>query len=220
MLNKSTDNGIYWGVCKDVSPAEIHPAERALIESSQSHSYRNNFYRGRLAAKQALCLAGLKPTPPVLRGLSGEPLWPENFTGSISHSNYLAIAATALKQNYISIGIDCEPLNRPIRSDLAERILLPSERKALHDLPEHNKELCLRFFFSAKESTYKVLAPLLSTPMPGFKDVELKWLEPWTKLSARVAIGEKIFEYKIDCEIRYEHTITAIFFAADQQYCW
>ncbi|WP_066016658.1 4'-phosphopantetheinyl transferase family protein [Endozoicomonas atrinae] len=87
----------------------------------------------------------------------GSPDWPVGFTGSITHSKGLAIAALASGSKVRLLGLDAEQWVSAVRAEkLSRAILLDREESFLHD-----QSLPLDWFFtlvfSAKESLYKLL---------------------------------------------------------------
>ena len=116
---------------------------------------------GRIAAAHALpdnTVPGIGP--------SGEPLWPDGVSGSITHCGTQAMAVVTREQRAL-IGIDCEtilPENeaREIKDgiiDVQEEPLLLSAGSPF--------TLALTLAFSAKESLFKALFPQVQSYM-GF----------------------------------------------------
>lgn len=116
---------------------------------------------GRIAAAHALpdhAVPGIGP--------SGEPLWPEGVSGSITHSGTQAMAVVVRHPTAL-VGIDCEAI-------LAER-----EAREIQDgIIDAQEAMCLTrsgypfaqaltLAFSAKESLFKALFPQVRTYM-GF----------------------------------------------------
>lgn len=92
-----------------VSPINIHPEEVQLISEEWSFGRKKTFIMGRMAAGKALSKC-CKDRLPVKRGLMNEPLWPESYTGSISHKENVAVAAVGSKRFFRGIGIDIEEM--------------------------------------------------------------------------------------------------------------
>ncbi len=121
------------------------------------------FVAGREAAAAAMKDLGTTQ-PDVPRGPDGEPVWPSGLTGSIAHTNDVAIAVTASTGELESLGIDVEAQGRHINTRTARRICTPEE---LSRFAEPHVLLAL---FCVKEATYKALAPLGARRL-GFQDV-------------------------------------------------
>lgn len=111
------------------------------------------FLAGRAATALALASVGA-PVGPVLRGASGEPLWPEGFSGSLTHGAGIALAAAAPKSAFRALGIDVESTGRLGRR-LWKRLFTPEEAAFLQSQKE--SALAATAAFSAKEAVYKAL---------------------------------------------------------------
>lgn len=100
------------------------------------------------------------------------PLWPEGVVGSLTHSGITAVAAVGRRSEITSVGIDLQEI-RLLRSDIAARIALPSERAWV---TAGNADATTRalMLFSAKESVFKALYPIVRRHF-GFHAVELHW---------------------------------------------
>ncbi len=120
---------------------------------------RAEFLAGRWAAREALRALGIDAIPG--KGDDGLPLWPEQATGSITHGAERALSAVARRADVRSLGIDAERLMRAASAELCSRICDGAELAALEralSLPRHH---ALTLAFSAKESLYKCLHPLI-----------------------------------------------------------
>ena len=125
---------------------------------------RAEFLAGRFAAKQALLALGVDGVPS--RNEDGSPSWPAAVSGSITHGAARALCAVARTAQVRSLGIDAERLmNESVSAELRARICFAEERALLTrqlQRPEHH---AVTFAFSAKESLYKCLFPLIGTFM-------------------------------------------------------
>jgi 4'-phosphopantetheinyl transferase EntD len=90
----------------------------------------------------------------VLRTSSGTPAWPRGITGSLAHSDEMAVAAVALVSHFGSIGIDVEPA-RPLPKDVLALI-----RTCADVTDATDRQLAGSILFSAKEAVYKAVYPL------------------------------------------------------------
>ena len=88
---------------------------------------------------------------------SGAPIWPNGVVGSMSHDPRIAVAAIALRRDYVALGIDIEPAE-PLPSDSLDLIATPQERAAIDEDPYRG-----RLLFAAKEAVYKAVYPLDQT---------------------------------------------------------
>lgn len=89
------------------------------------------------------------------------PVFPEGFVGSISHTNNLAVAAVTNCETIESIGVDLEYLITEESYDVIKRqVLTEAELLLMPQFPIPKKE-ALTVIFSAKESLYKLLYPMV-----------------------------------------------------------
>ena len=120
---------------------------------------RAEFLAGRWAAREALAALGIEAIPG--QSEDGLPLWPVPATGSITHGADRALSAVARREDVRSLGIDAERLMRGAGPELCSRICEQVELARLErelSLPRHH---ALTLAFSAKESLYKCLHPLI-----------------------------------------------------------
>jgi enterobactin synthetase component D len=134
---------------------------------------RAQFRAGRRCARMALrALLPLQPDVELVRGDGGAPIWPLGVTGSITHTDTVAAAVVARSADAASIGIDVEPIMSLARSrDVARVVAWPSE-VAVARLPGFDRNGALTLVFSAKESLFKCLYPLVGSRF-GFHDVRV-----------------------------------------------
>jgi enterobactin synthetase component D len=115
------------------------------------------FAAGRWCARRALAAMGAQATE-VGVGASGEPVWPAGATGSIAHTDRLAIAVAATRQRARAIGIDVEPVMSAARMRaVAEQIAAPGEIEAVVRDAGCSAAVAATLVFSAKEALYKCL---------------------------------------------------------------
>ena len=112
---------------------------------------------GRIAAAHALpdyTVPGIGP--------SGEPLWPEGVSGSITHSGAQAMAVVVRHPDAL-VGIDCEAIlpDREAR-EIKDGIIDAQEAMCL-TRSGYPFALALTLAFSAKESLFKALFPQVKT---------------------------------------------------------
>lgn len=115
---------------------------------------------GRIAAHEALRFHGVNNYIPDV-GLHRAPCWPPGFTGSITHTNKLALATVmpASPGERCGIGIDTEIImNTYDAQEVAGGVINAAERELLSvcGLPF---SVALTLVFSAKESLFKALYP-------------------------------------------------------------
>jgi 4'-phosphopantetheinyl transferase EntD len=141
--------GALWG--------SLLPEEAALLAPKMVSKRRLELAAGRTCARSALAALGL-PQQSILRGLKGEPLWPEGIVGSITHSSGYCASAVAPMENCASLGIDAEP-NQPLPDGVLKLIARERERDWISTL--NDGETCWdRLLFSIKESVFKTWYPM------------------------------------------------------------
>ena len=85
----------------------------------------------------------------------GRPEWPAHFTGSLSHTDGYALAATASRAHCVALGVDVEPA-LPLLGDADTLVLTDDERRWL----ETADPAAGRLVFCAKECVHKAIEPL------------------------------------------------------------
>lgn len=120
---------------------------------------RAEFLAGRYAARQALATLGVAGSP--RRDERGCPLWPAGVAGSITHGAGRALSVVGHERDIRGVGIDAERLmSSKAKDELLSRICDGDERATLASLPA-SEAARVTFAFSAKESLYKCLYPLV-----------------------------------------------------------
>jgi enterobactin synthetase component D len=135
------------------------------------------FLAGRLCARAALQqLEGLDCIPAI--GEDRAPIWPGHISGSITHSTGHAAAIVAHKAQWRGLGMDLEnllPLERAER--LAGEILTADELQRMAAGPREQLAHVVTLTFSAKESLFKALYPIVQKRF-YFEHAELlEWSE-------------------------------------------
>ena len=153
----------------DACHARLAPAEAGLVVRAVEKR-RAEFTAGRFCAHQALARCSCDIAA-IGADAYGAPLWPDAMVGSITHSRAHAAAAVACAADCRGIGIDIEALGRFTRT-MANRVLLPEEIEGL-GCSFGSDWLCgATMLFSAKESVYKCLYPLVG-PAMRFHDAQI-----------------------------------------------
>jgi enterobactin synthetase component D len=117
------------------------------------------FIAGRLCADAAIVAGGGDPAW-LARGPSGQPLWPDNWCGSISHNMHWAAAIAQHQDSGCSLGIDVESIvSDEVLDAIAMLCLTGPERASVASAPDRKIDATLRF--SGKEAYYKALFPRL-----------------------------------------------------------
>ena len=120
----------------------LRPLEELAIARAVPRR-RREFAAGRAAARQALSEAGAAQAD-LPRRADGPPVWPSDYTGSITHSEGHVIAvAGRLGPNLRAIGLDLESA-APLPLDLSAQVCRDDE--------DRSQAIAI---FSAKEAAYK-----------------------------------------------------------------
>jgi 4'-phosphopantetheinyl transferase EntD len=199
-----------FGTCVAVSlpegdfplPAALHPGEGAFALALPGPR-RASWIGGRIALRAALAAAGLEAPDAILATPRGAPLLPAGVIGSVSHKRTIAVALAAragapaarAAASTATVGIDVEEI-RPLRTDIASRVLTPDE---LADLPADGaaRDAAVLRRFSAKEAIYKALDPWVRR-FVGFEEASLTWAADGT-VAARLTLarGEGPFSVEV-----------------------
>lgn len=162
----------------------VYPDEEKLLASTATEKRKREFRAGRHCSHAALQQLGHSNFS-VLKGKRGEPLWPAEVCGSISHASERCIAIAAHKADYLSLGIDIER-DRVIKDDTLERISFEQERLQLVSAPKQFSGVNVRaILFSVKECVHKVYYPLNHHTL-DFKDVAATF--DWSTKSFQIHI--------------------------------
>lgn len=130
------------------------------------------FAAGRFCARRVLQKLGCAEHATLAIGQHRAPLWPEGYLGSISHGDGLAVAVATSSQEWRGVGIDIE---RILTNDAAQPLvahLMTAAELAIGSAAGLTLERWLSLVFSAKESLFKALYPLVGRYF-DFLDVEV-----------------------------------------------
>lgn len=114
------------------------------------------FLAGRIAAAHALRPYGLEQQP-IGIGRQRQPIWPEGYVGSISHSQGMAVALIQPETEFIGVGLDLEArLSTESQQAMLSVVLNQVELQRLkRDAGSLSQAELLTLVFSAKESFFK-----------------------------------------------------------------
>ncbi len=130
---------------------------------------KQEFIAGRYCASEAAKEIGFNLVN-LPSAATREPIWPEGIIGSISHSKLMAISCVSDSKNLSSIGIDAEELIKlEMLKDIEKVIATQDELKLISST---DNQTGVTILFSAKESLYKALFPLVRTFI-DFNEVKL-----------------------------------------------
>jgi 4'-phosphopantetheinyl transferase EntD len=156
----------------EIVETDLFPEEVRSLGSAPTKRRTSEFVTGRACARAALELLGF-PAQPVPSGCLGEPQWPRNVVGSITHCTGYRACAVARTANVRALGIDAE-VHRPLPAGVLESVAGPRERRALGGPGAGIHWDCV--LFSAKEAAYKACFPLTALRW-DFEDTRV-WIGP------------------------------------------
>ena len=152
------------------------PSNETLPERlhTASPAKKVEFMAGRFCATRALraCHA---PSDQV-GWLGKEPVWPSGFVGSITHTGNHAAAVVASRAHLQAIGLDAEHLYRGKNLTQSQQKVLDAQEQVLIHAKNLDPAFGFSLFFSAKESLFKCLFPLVRTSF-GFSAAQITELD-------------------------------------------
>jgi len=111
----------------------------------------------------------------VTIGKFREPVWPEGWIGSITHTHNQAVCSLASREKVAMLGIDMEPWFSDESSEqVSGQIVNSRELRILQEIGSYSRALTLAF--SAKESFFKAVFPTVRQYF-GFDSVEVVELD-------------------------------------------
>lgn len=140
----------------DLADHPLRQAELAFLGDRVAINRRNSFQLGRGAARLALEGLGVEPAS-IPRGDFGEPIWPPDMVGTITHSGDHALAAVAERSSCRGIGMDLERFAD--FQGLADQVAFGDELDWLNSLSTVDRQRGVIEIFSAKESIFKAFFP-------------------------------------------------------------
>ncbi|WP_083837704.1 4'-phosphopantetheinyl transferase superfamily protein [Brachybacterium squillarum] len=146
-----------WAEGRFHSESDLHVSERRAMHSA-SASRRIAYSGARACARAAMATGGLPPGP-VLKGRSGEPVWPSSeVVGSLSHSRPFCAAGIAMRDDVPGLGVDIE-VHRRLPDEVRSAIATDAEYEEIRTSLKHESMNSVEeiLLFSAKEACYKAL---------------------------------------------------------------
>jgi 4'-phosphopantetheinyl transferase EntD len=139
-------------------PAELHPAEAQDVARAVPKRIAE-FAAGRACARAALAELGVHEF--ALRAAPDrQPLWPEGFVGSITHTAGFCAAAVAPRASMLAVGLDTEIVGAPTQ-DIWSTISRSEELAWVQSLSAGERPAAVTLLFAAKEALYKCQYPLV-----------------------------------------------------------
>jgi phosphopantetheine--protein transferase-like protein len=132
--------------------------EIALANEISNLEIKKQFLAGRIAAKMALNQIDFLEAFAINRNTDRSPKWPEGITGSISHTDNIAVACVCRKSDYRALGIDIEKVDRVFDKSIASKILTNNESLLIKN--NQWQEVYILSVFSIKECIYKALSSI------------------------------------------------------------
>ena len=181
-------------------------AERTYLENV-SQNRKREFIAGRFCAHEAMVLANITAKH-IQIGEKGEPIWPSNIVGSITHSHGYAAAAVARKSDILSLGIDAE-VDEPLSSKVLRRISNDQEHQWAKTVGGTLVQHPGKVLFSAKEATYKAWYPITHEWL-GFKEALINFHDQGNTFTVHIQKNGPIKEMHGKYMIREDVIVTAI----------
>ncbi len=135
----------------------LHPAEAAAVVRAVPKRQRE-FSLGRQCARRALVELGVDPSP-IPTGPGRGPVWPEGFTGSITHFDGFVGAVVGSRGIVDSVGFDAEPIEH-LPLEVRSLVLTDAEVRWIRDREGAMAGEWDKLFFCAKEALHKCLNPV------------------------------------------------------------
>jgi len=168
VLSNHVGNNLKYFSCQISESINLSDREREIIKRAIPKRVYE-FSAGRMCAKKCLSYYGVENVE-LLRGKFGEPLWPEGYSGSITHHQNVAIAVTISTNTGARIGID---LVSKLDSLDSTDLIACSEELKLFENRGHDVDPGI-LIFCIKESVIKICSPLLQKFI-DFREIGLSW---------------------------------------------
>ncbi|MEM7395808.1 MAG: 4'-phosphopantetheinyl transferase superfamily protein [Verrucomicrobiota bacterium] len=176
-------------ICRPIEATEpsCYSEEEAAVERAVAKR-KDEFRVGRRCAREALRAFGENEVA-IPKSTNGAPVWPGRFVGSITHCPTWCGAALAAETEVSGLGFDIE---EPDRFDpgLARRVLTDEERRRLEGFSEAEAVKWMAMIFSAKESVFKCLFPVIDQWF-GFQEAVIRPVD-----------NQPVFEIELDPALR------------------
>jgi enterobactin synthetase component D len=159
---------------KELTP-ELEKLLSRLVYKNIDHFHperKNEFLLGRLCASKAFEKHFSKEQLSILSNVDRAPIWPVGVVGSITHNASWVGACVSEQKLLLGVGIDFELMGR-VKLEISRHVLTSE------DLKEHdslNAVELLTIIFSAKESLYKALYPIVQSYF-GFNSAAVKEID-------------------------------------------
>ncbi|MGH8274217.1 MAG: 4'-phosphopantetheinyl transferase family protein [Gammaproteobacteria bacterium] len=152
--------------------AELMREEKTIVGNAVDKR-RREFAAGRTCARSILREFGFSGNLTIGKDKYGAPVWPEGIVGSISHTDDVCVVSIGRKTpEMTSLGVDVEKDTR-LDPDLMNLVCDELEEETCCNSQIKDSLRLAKVIFSAKESLYKCLYPIIRTVL-NFKDVHIQ----------------------------------------------
>lgn len=191
--------------------------ELSILLPSQLQSYsivrQSEFLAGRYAAKLALAAMPEKLClEQVTIGGRKEPIFPNDLTGALTHSQTIAVCAVTSSKTLRLVGIDVEPIMTKTDISGIEGKVYSARELQLLTANGISQEIAATLIFSAKESVFKALSKQIhhGIDFHRFELSEIIYLGH--SLSMKFDVREVNFEAQImvSAKIHKKHILTLV----------
>jgi len=159
-----------------------------------------DFVAGRFAALSALRDAGYTGPSEIGMREDRSPIWPPGFIGTITHTQDYVSAAAARTDRVRALGRDTEQsLDVATALEIQSQSLSPKELKLLA-AEGFDAAKSTSLVFSAKESLYKALHPLVGRFF-DFKDAEVVAIAPGAQTLQLRLTTDLSIEFKCNAQV-------------------
>lgn len=136
------------------APPDLLTQTEARAVSHCAPKRIGDFTAGRLCARRALEAFGVRDFP-LLPGPDRQPLWPQGYVGSITHTEGYSAAVVGRRTQFRSLGVDAETI-AAVHAELWPRILGEAELRRVEQLEAPEARVrAAALIFAAKEAFYK-----------------------------------------------------------------
>ncbi|MGH8127503.1 MAG: 4'-phosphopantetheinyl transferase family protein [Gammaproteobacteria bacterium] len=147
--------------------------EEQIIIGNAVDKRRREFTAGRACARGILKQFGFSENLTIGKDKYGAPVWPEGIVGSISHTADVCVVSIGRQSpELISLGVDIEKDTR-LDADLVNLVCDELEKDLCCNGQIDDSLRLAKVIFSAKESVYKCLYPIIKTVL-DFQDVHIQ----------------------------------------------
>lgn len=165
------------------------------------------FIAGRYAAMAALRSAGFSGATELAILKDRSPAWPTGFVGTITHTTDYVSAAVARSNEVRALGRDTERLlDEATAQEIESQALSPVELKRM-EVAGYDPALATSIVFSAKESLYKALAPIVKRFF-DFSEAEVIGVETKTQKLRLALLADLDSEFRRGTELSAQYLVS------------